>query len=87
MVERPLFWDELKEYVNLFSLFVVSDGLTRFSLKMHLQPLTITVNVTQSNDTRLNVMLLTLGHLHAIYTNSTLKIHSNLCQQVLQSLE
>ena len=57
------------------------------SIQRHLEPLAIAANVTQANNARLDVVLLTLGHLHRVFSDASLLIESELREKVLDSLE
>ncbi|KAK7689437.1 hypothetical protein QCA50_007229 [Cerrena zonata] len=57
------------------------------TIKKHLEPLAIAANITQANNARLDVVLLTLGHLYMVFSDVHLAIEPVLRQKVLDSLE
>ncbi|OBZ67907.1 hypothetical protein A0H81_12375 [Grifola frondosa] len=73
------------EILNLIALPSFWDDLAL--VKTHLEPLAIAANVTQSNNARLDVVLLTLGHLFMVYSNLALTMDPTLRSRILESLE
>ncbi|KAI0349577.1 hypothetical protein OH77DRAFT_1414734 [Trametes cingulata] len=73
IIRNPLFWHALTRYVSM--------------VKQHLEPLAIAANITQSNDCRLDQVLITFGTLFHFFESLEDADESTIKTAVIRSLE